>query len=210
MVIGDDNDSEKIDHVVMRQFSFFILISALTCCGRPSSIHMQQDLLTIDAMTNAIYACRYHLSSPRRPVRSIIHDTESASRVILLDSQCLQTLGVLDRNSLDIAVKLLLCALLIITLSRDAHTESVRNTLDTLLPDLLVQLRIEADVLGALSRYISISLTHHCPSNATYHLLVRKLLDLLDSTWCALLEAHAVDLEYCTCRISLPPNAFLP
>lgn len=40
--------------------------------------------------------------------------------------------------------------LLVVTLSRDSDTQSVRNTLDTSLPDLLVQLGIETNVGCAL------------------------------------------------------------
>ena len=62
----------------------------------------------------------------------------------------METLGVLDVDSLDVGEKSLLGALLIVTLARDADAESVGDTLDTLLPDLLVQLGVEADVLSAL------------------------------------------------------------
>jgi hypothetical protein len=41
---------------------------------------------------------------------------------------------------------LLLCTLLIVTLSRDTDAESEWATLDTSLPDLLVQLGIETNV----------------------------------------------------------------
>lgn len=76
---------------------------------------------------------------------------KGCSRLLILDRQGLQTLGILDRNGLDVAVQLLLGTILIVTLTRDAHAESVWHALDTLLPDLLVELRVEADVSGALS-----------------------------------------------------------
>jgi hypothetical protein len=60
----------------------------------------------------------------------------------ILDNSSLETLGVLDIHSLDVAVQLLLCALLIVTLSRDTDTESVWNTLDTGFPHLLVELGV--------------------------------------------------------------------
>ena len=63
----------------------------------------------------------------------------------------METLGVLDVNSLNVGVKLLLGAILIVTLTRDADTETERNTLNTGLPDLLVQLGVKADVRGALN-----------------------------------------------------------
>lgn len=68
----------------------------------------------------------------------------------VLDNGGLETLGVLDVDGLDVAVELLLGALLVVTLPGDADAESEWNTLDTGLPDLLVQLWVEADVGGAL------------------------------------------------------------
>ena len=47
-------------------------------------------------------------------------------------------------------VKLLLGTLLVVTLSRDAHTQPEGNALDAGFPNLLVELRVEADILGAL------------------------------------------------------------
>jgi len=69
---------------------------------------------------------------------------------LLLDDNRVQTLGVLDVDGLHIAVELLLGALLVVTPPRDADAEPVANTLDTLLPDLLVQLGVEADIGGTL------------------------------------------------------------
>jgi len=60
----------------------------------------------------------------------------------ILNNNSLKTLSALDVDSLDVAVELLLCALLVVTLAGDAYTDAVRNTLDTRLPDLLVQLRV--------------------------------------------------------------------
>jgi hypothetical protein len=70
----------------------------------------------------------------------------------ILNDGSLQTLGVLDVDCLDVAVELLLGVLLVVTLSRDAHAQPVWNTLDALLPHLLVELGVQADVLGALER----------------------------------------------------------
>jgi hypothetical protein len=61
-----------------------------------------------------------------------------------------QTLGVLDVDGLDVRVQLLLGALLVVTLTADADTEAERNALDAGFPDLLVQLGVKADILGAL------------------------------------------------------------
>lgn len=62
----------------------------------------------------------------------------------------METLGVLDVNGLDVGVKTLLGVLLVVTLAGDADTETEGNTLDTGFPDLLVQLGVDADILGAL------------------------------------------------------------
>lgn len=62
----------------------------------------------------------------------------------------MQTLGVLDVDSLDVGVQTLLGTLLVVTLAGDADTEAEGDTLDTGFPDLLVELGVEADVLGAL------------------------------------------------------------
>jgi len=62
----------------------------------------------------------------------------------------LEPLGVLDINGLDVAVKLLFCALLIVTLAGYPDAKSVWDALDSRFPDLLVQLWVETDVGGAL------------------------------------------------------------
>lgn len=67
----------------------------------------------------------------------------------------MQTLGVLDVDGLDVGVESLLGALLVVTLAGDADTEAEGNALDTGFPDLLVQLGVEADILGALITNVS-------------------------------------------------------
>lgn len=62
----------------------------------------------------------------------------------------METLGVLDVDGLDVGVETLLGVLLVVTLAGDADTETEGNTLDTGFPDLLVQLGVDADILGAL------------------------------------------------------------
>jgi hypothetical protein len=64
------------------------------------------------------------------------------SPLSILDNLGVQTLGVLDVDGLDVGVELLLGALLVVTLTRDADTETERNALDTGLPDLLVKLGV--------------------------------------------------------------------
>lgn len=77
---------------------------------------------------------------------------------LLLDDNRVQTLGVLDVDGLHVAVELLLGALFVVTPPGDADAEPVANTLDTLLPDLLVQLGVQADVRGALVPSVSLLL----------------------------------------------------
>ena len=62
----------------------------------------------------------------------------------------METLGLLDVDSLDVGVELLLGVLLVVTLTGDADTETVGDALDTGLPDLLVELGVDTDVGGAL------------------------------------------------------------
>jgi hypothetical protein len=57
---------------------------------------------------------------------------------------------LLDIDSLDVAVQLLLGALLVVPLPADAHAQSEWNAFDATLPDLLVQLRVETDVACSL------------------------------------------------------------
>jgi len=68
----------------------------------------------------------------------------------ILHNSGVQALGLLDVDSLDVAVQLLLGTLLVVTLAADADTEAEWDTLDTGFPDLLVQLGVEADILGTL------------------------------------------------------------
>ena len=71
----------------------------------------------------------------------------------LLDDNGVKTLGfsALDIDSLHVAVQLLFGALLVVSLSADAHAQSEWDAFDAALPNLLVQLRVEADVAGPLS-----------------------------------------------------------
>jgi hypothetical protein len=114
-----------------------------------------------------------------------------------------QTLGVLDVDGLDVRVQLLLGALLVVTLTGDANTEAVWDTLDAGFPDLLVELGVEADVLGALNIELvkAISTARPCsiPTGSddrlqTYHGLLSETADLLDSPGGPLLKGYAMDL----------------
>lgn len=72
------------------------------------------------------------------------------SFTLLVNNGGVETLGLLDVDGLHVGVELLLGVLLVVTLTRDAHTQTEWDTLDTGFPDLLVQLGVETDVLGAL------------------------------------------------------------
>lgn len=91
----------------------------------------------------------------------------------------------------------MLGTLLVVTSARDTDTETVRNALDSLLPDLLVQQRVDADILGSLSFLLdtqkpSIDLSE---VKVRYHSLEGEGLDLLDGLRSPLLEAGTEDLE---------------
>ena len=79
----------------------------------------------------------------------------SSNNLVVLDNGGLEALGVGDVDGLDVGVKLLLGILLVVTLTRDAHAETEGHTLDAALPDLLVQLGVEADVGGTLAQNVS-------------------------------------------------------
>jgi hypothetical protein len=109
-----------------------------------------------------------------------------------------QTLGVLDVDGLHVRVQLLLGALLVVTLAADAHTQTEGNTLDTGFPDLLVQLGVEADVLGALK--FRPMLARHTfllaeDIDYSYHGMLSESADLLDGAGSTLLEGDTVHLR---------------
>lgn len=64
----------------------------------------------------------------------------------------MQALGVLGVDGLNVAVQLLLGILRVVSPPGDAHTDTVRNTLHTLLPDLLVELGVDTDIGSSLVR----------------------------------------------------------
>ena len=90
---------------------------------------------------------RDHLPALRFKVLTLHADiTLRMPRLRVLHNSRLQTLGVLHIHSLNVAIQLLLRTLLIITLARYPHSEAEWHALDTGLPDLLVELWVEADV----------------------------------------------------------------
>lgn len=127
-----------------------------------------------------------------------------------------QALGVLDVDGLNVRKQPVLGALLVVTLARNADAEAVGNTLNALLPDLLVELRVDPDILSALRITPSaieflVKLFPHAPSlpplpklpfklhlpklptgiGITHHGLPREILDLLDGLGSPLLERNA-------------------
>lgn len=129
---------------------------------------------------------------------------------LFLDNHRGETAGVLDVHGLHVAVQLLLGILLVISSPGNSHTESVGNALDATLPDLLIQLGIEAHIGGTLQTVVSISFLCYPagqPSQASwtsdqfqvfeglkksYHGLGGEVSNLLDGTRSALLESDAV------------------
>lgn len=105
------------------------------------------------------------------PLSTITHHV--VIHLSLIDDGGLQALGVLDVDGLDEGVELLLALLVVVTLTSDADTETVRDTLDAGFPDLLVELGVKADVLGT-------------------HSLLSKIPDGLDGAGSALLEGNTV------------------
>src|SRR3569833_589580 len=89
--------------------------------------------------------CLWNSIKPRCPPKPSL-----MSLSLLFHEHSLQTLGILDVHGLNIAVELLLGVLLVVSSPRDADPESIRITLDTALPDLLVQLGIQTDGGSAL------------------------------------------------------------
>lgn len=86
---------------------------------------------------------------PPQPTQTISCCNPSRnSRVSYLSG--LETLGVLDVNGLNVGVKSVLGSLLVVTLARNADTETEWDTLDAGLPHLLVQQWVETDILSSL------------------------------------------------------------
>jgi len=146
------------------------------------------------------------------PRSSHIFIASTTNPLRVLDDGGLQTLGVLNVDGLHVRVQLLLGALLVVSLTGDADAQTERNALDAGFPNLLVELGVEADVLGALI-WLSASVVSRRPDGSmgqaekdmqhtidlvnrdcTYHGLLSEVLDLLDRLGSLLLECSAVDL----------------
>lgn len=130
----------------------------------------------------------FQVNRNTRPKQEAIH--------LFVNNSGVQTLGVLDVDGLDVGVESLLGALLVVTLAGDADTEAEGNALDTGFPDLLVQLGVEADILGALiTEHEWLAVSNPTTSwERTYHSPLSEGADLLDSTRSALLESNTVHL----------------
>lgn len=138
--------------------------------------------------------CSFHHLPRRRLSDAKVPCLHNRSRLVFFNSHRLQTFGVLHIDGLNVAVQLLLGTVLVVTLTRDANAKSEWDTLDTALPDLLVELGVETDVLGTLSNTRQFLSTFLSAEIQTHHLLVRKRLDLLDGPGGSLLEGYAMDL----------------
>lgn len=118
--------------------------------------------------------------------------------LLVVNNGGVQTLGVLDVDGLHVGVQLLLGILLVVTLTRDAHTQTEGNTLDTGFPDLLVQLGVETDVLGALDIthgvLVSEPSSHSRERDNAYHSVLSEGANFLDSAGSTLLESNTVAL----------------
>ena len=90
---------------------------------------------------------------PSNKTSTVLSETSLA---LLFNNHRGEALGVLHIDGLNVAVQLLLGVLLVVSSSGNADTESERNALDTLLPDLLVELGVQADIGGALKQLVSI------------------------------------------------------
>ena len=97
------------------------------------------------------------------------------TRLLLVDDGGLEALsGAEAENGHGKGVELLLGALVVVTLALETHTQTAGEVLDTVLPYLLVELGVEADILGA-------------------HGLLGEGDDLLDGAGSTLLEGNVVD-----------------
>lgn len=115
----------------------------------------------------------------------------------------MQTLGVLDVDGLDVGVQTLLGTLLVVTLAGDANTETEGDTLDTGLPDLLVEGGVEADVLGTLCTLLARSfrrapgeprLTMACSAKARISLMARGARFLKLTPWVCIPKEVVISL----------------
>lgn len=96
---------------------------------------------------------------------------------IFFNNDGLQALGGGNHNWLHVREQWVLGVLLLVSLSGDFQSQSEWNTLDTSLPDLLVQSWVQTHLLSA-------------------HVQLGELLDLLDGSWSSLLERDTMQLRW--------------
>lgn len=124
----------------LRKFEKMIRYSTSTC-------HLQQAVIIegIQVVSIASIASKSLTPEPLIP-------TTMERLSLILNKSGLETLGALDVDGLDVRVELLGGSLLVVTLAGDADAKSEWASLDTGLPDLLVQLWVDADISGTLER----------------------------------------------------------
>ena len=101
-------------------------------------------ILKVKTWHSSYRALKNHSFLPSQATRPI-HSPSS-----ILNKRSLQPLRIFHIHRLHIAIQLLLRILLIIPLSRDANSQSIRHALDPRLPNLLVQLWVESNIVSAL------------------------------------------------------------
>ena len=100
--------------------------------------------------------------------------TFSIQSLGVIDVLGAKTLERINLNQLHESVQFLISLLILVTLSRKAHANTGRWVLDSCGPQVLIQVRVNADILRS-------------------HGLGRKGANLLDSTWGLLLELASVN-----------------
>lgn len=148
---------------------------------------------------------------PSRTIRSTIHGPPSNPVPVfvslLLDNDSRETLGVLDVDSLNVAVELLLGTLLVVTSPGDADAKSVWDTLDTLLPDLLVELGVDTDIGSTLwsGQHTGRSRSKNLPSAAIVQSsgpASKRTIDLVAKALISLMALGALFLKLTPCSWS--------
>ena len=94
---------------------------------------------------------------------------------IFFDNGGLQTLGGGDENWFNVREQWVLGVFFFVSLSGDSQSQSESNTLDTSLPDFLVQFWSQTDIFST-------------------HVQLSELLDFLDGLWGSLLERNTMQL----------------
>lgn len=83
-----------------------------------------------------------------RGLQEMLHRVLLSSGIFHHNSS--QSLWILNVHRLHVTVQLLLGTFLVISFPRYPHAQSVWHTFDARLPNLLIELRVEADVFSSL------------------------------------------------------------